>query len=139
MPRINIPSLAAINEGANEFLAQTAGRKIFAFNAPMGAGKTTIIQAILKSLGVMQLEGSPTYGLINSYATPGNGEIFHLDLYRLNSTEEAFDIGIEEIIYDNKYCFIEWPEIIRNLLPTNTVWVGIDVDENDMRTIQFEL
>ncbi len=139
MSSIQVPSLDKIPESVKKLLAQTAGRKIFAFNAPMGAGKTTIIQAILKSLGVEQLEGSPTYGLINSYSTLLNGEIFHLDLYRLNSTEEAFDIGIEDVIYDSHYCFIEWPEIIRNLLPTNTVWVGIDVDENDMRTIQFEL
>jgi tRNA threonylcarbamoyladenosine biosynthesis protein TsaE len=139
MPSIKIPSLAVIQEGANEFLNQTAGRKTFAFNAQMGAGKTTFIQALLKELGITQVEGSPTYGLVNSYNTLQHGEIYHLDLYRLNSEEEAFDIGIEDIIYDSNYCFIEWPEIIRNLLPPNTVWVGIDIDKNEMRTIQFEL
>jgi tRNA threonylcarbamoyladenosine biosynthesis protein TsaE len=132
-------TLETIDADAMTFLDLCSGKFTFAFSAEMGAGKTTFIQRVLAQLGVHQLEGSPTYGFVNNYQTEKNGLVFHLDLYRLNSEEEAYDIGIEDIIYDQNYCFIEWPDIIRNLLPSNTVWVTIKREDNNARTICIEL
>jgi tRNA threonylcarbamoyladenosine biosynthesis protein TsaE len=86
-----------------------------------------------------ELGSSPTYSIVNEYLSPTYGKIVHLDLYRLKSLEEAFDIGIEDILYDTPLCFIEWPAIISNLLPDSHVWVKIEVNDENHRLISFEL
>ena len=121
------------------FFNELNHRKVVAFDGQMGAGKTTFITSILKGLGIEDIEGSPTYSLVNVYDNVAYGKIYHFDLYRLNSETEAFDIGIEEMLYSGNYCFIEWPEKISNLLPENTIWAYIRSTEDNRRTISFEL
>ena len=104
----------------------------------MGAGKTTFTQTVLLAMGIESLEGSPTYSIINEYNSPFYGRVCHLDLYRLNSLEEALDIGIEELIYKNVICFIEWPEKIIDLLPINTIWVYLRANEDLSRIITLK-
>ena len=104
----------------------------------MGAGKTTFVQETLKAMGIEELNGSPTYSLINQYKSLFFGDVFHLDLYRLKSLEEVFDIGIEDILYQNAISFIEWPEIMQELLPDNTIWVYISITENNNRIITIK-
>lgn len=135
---IQINTLSDLPSAAVAFLEETNNRKIFAFDGQMGAGKTTFIVSVLKAMGVEDLEGSPTYSLVNGYESIAFGKIYHFDLYRLNSENEAFDIGIEEMLYGGDYCFIEWPEKIANLLPENTIWVYIRSNELGERTISFE-
>jgi tRNA threonylcarbamoyladenosine biosynthesis protein TsaE len=120
------------------FLDENEGVKVFALKGQMGVGKTTFIISILKALGVEGIEGSPTYSLVNSYESIAFGKINHFDLYRLESEDEAYDIGIEEMLYNDAYCFIEWPEKIVSLLPDTTVWVNFEMNDNLERIVTFE-
>ena len=136
---IEINNLSELPEKSMLFFNELNHRKVVAFDGQMGAGKTTFITSILKGLGIEDIEGSPTYSLVNVYDSVAYGKIYHFDLYRLNSEIEAFDIGIEEMLYSGNYCFIEWPEKISNLLPENTIWAYIRSTEDNRRTISFEL
>lgn len=133
-----IDSLKDINAVARNFLEIFRHQKVFAFSGEMGAGKTTFISAILNRLGLDESEGSPTYSLVNTYDIPSIGKLFHMDLYRINEESEAYDMGIEEMLYSNSLCFIEWPEKIKNLLPENTIWVYIRKEVNESRIIIIE-
>jgi tRNA threonylcarbamoyladenosine biosynthesis protein TsaE len=135
----HIQSTNELPGAAKEFLDSVGHRKIFAFDAQMGAGKTTFILGVLAAMGISDVEGSPTYSLVNVYDSEMFGKIYHFDLYRINSEEEAFDIGIEEMLYSDDMCFVEWPEKIKNLLPENTIWSYIRVNEDNSRTITVEL
>ena len=136
---IEVKSVEDLPSAAKFFLEETDNRKVFAFEGQMGAGKTTFIVSLLKAMGVEDIEGSPTYSLVNTYDSVAFGRINHFDLYRLNSEEEAFDIGIEEMLYCGDYCFNEWPSKIENLLPENTIWVRISVNESNERIISVEI
>lgn len=139
MTDIHIPSLDLIHDAAKEFLDTVGHRKLFAFKAEMGSGKTTFIQALLKCMGIEDPDGSPTYSLVNTYDSPMFGRIYHFDLYRIDSEEEAYDIGIEEMLYGDAICFIEWPEKISDLLPDNVIWSYIRVNQDGSRTISIDL
>ncbi len=106
---------AGIDEIAIEVL-KCSDVKIFCFKGDLGMGKTALVSAISKGLGCQDLVHSPTFSIVNEYIYP-KGKIFHFDLYRLKTIEEVMDIGFEEYIYSDQYCFIEWPEIILNQLP----------------------
>jgi len=121
---------------AKEILETIGHQKVIAFYAEMGSGKTTLISAILRAMGIETLEGSPTYSLVNSYESPYYGEVMHFDMYRLNSIEEAMDAGVEELLYSGAYCFVEWAEIIEPLLPDDVVKVKITINESGERLIQ---
>ncbi len=139
MIEIHIPDLELIHDAAKEFIDTVGHRKLFAFQAEMGAGKTTFIQAVLKGMGIENPDGSPTYSLVNTYDSPMFGRIYHFDLYRIESEEEAYDIGIEEMLYGDAICFIEWPEKISDLLPDNVIWSYIRVNQDGSRTISIDL
>ena len=136
---IELKTIDDLPFAAKKFLEETDNRKVFAFEGQMGVGKTTFIVSLLKAMGIEDIEGSPTYSLVNGYDSVAFGKIHHFDLYRLNSEEEAFDIGIEEMLYGGDYCFIEWPQKIENLLPENTIWVRIRNNEQNERTISIEM
>ena len=124
---------------SSEFLKLFKDHNIFAFKGEMGVGKTTFISYLAKAMGIDDKVSSPTYGYINEYESPIYGTIYHLDLYRLEGVEEAYDIGIEEYIYDKKIVFIEWAEKIGNILPNNCVWVNITKDDRDGRVFEIDL
>ena len=138
MIKLTIPTIEDIPNAALEFLDEVGHKKIFAFDARMGAGKTTIIVGLLKAMGVRDFEGSPTYSLVNVYDTEMYGKIYHFDLYRINDELEALDIGLEEMVYGDNICFIEWPEKVKDLLPHNTIWSYISVDEVGSRTLTID-
>ena len=138
MIKLTIPTIEDIPNVALEFLDEVGHRKIFAFDARMGAGKTTFILGLLKAMGVRDFEGSPTYSLVNVYDTEMYGKIYHFDLYRINDELEALDIGLEEMVYGDNICFIEWPEKVKDLLPHNTIWSYISVDEVGSRTLTID-
>ncbi len=139
MITIQIQQLDDIHEAAKEFLEKVGHWKVFAFQAEMGSGKTTFIQALLNCMGIEDPDGSPTYSLVNSYESPMYGKIYHFDLYRIESEEEAYDIGIEEMLYGDGMCFIEWPEKISELLPDNVIWSYIRVNQDGSRTISIDI
>lgn len=123
-------------------LDYAGGRKKMAFTGEIGAGKTTFIQAFCRSLGVAEAEVvSPTFALINEYEyTSEEGKarpIYHMDLYRLEDIEEALHIGIEDYLYNDDYCLIEWPELIEALLPEDTVRIKLQILGDSIRKILF--
>ncbi|WP_010517079.1 tRNA (adenosine(37)-N6)-threonylcarbamoyltransferase complex ATPase subunit type 1 TsaE [Croceivirga radicis] len=111
---------------------------VLCFKGEMGAGKTTTIKHLLKELEVVDQGNSPTFGIVNEYHNK-NGEIiaYHFDCYRLNSEEEAFDLGIEEYLYSGKYVFIEWPDVIANLLPTVRSIIKLSFIDENTRSIEY--
>jgi tRNA threonylcarbamoyladenosine biosynthesis protein TsaE len=130
-----VTSIKALEKAAKKLVEQFSGQRIFAFYGKMGAGKTTFIQAICKVLGSADNVISPTFALINEYKTTELHSIFHFDFYRIESMEEAFDLGYEDYFYSGEYCLIEWPEKIEPLLPENFVEVKIEAQENEHRII----
>jgi tRNA threonylcarbamoyladenosine biosynthesis protein TsaE len=103
----------------------------------MGSGKTTIIKAVCRALGAGDLISSPSFTIVNEYKT-GKGEIlYHIDFYRIKKKEEVFDIGIEEYFFSGSYCFMEWPELIGEILPPETVNIKITVDDKEQRILDI--
>lgn len=136
---IKVKLVDELKSAAQQLLTRCKGRSIFVFKGQLGAGKTTFIKAICSELGVADLTSSPTFALANQYTGNNNTNIFHLDLYRLNSLQEAADIGIDDYLYDTDYCFIEWPELIESILPADTVWVSITQHPDQSRSIHISL
>lgn len=113
-------------------------RRVFAFDAPMGAGKTTFIKQLCEELGTEDVVNSPTFAIVNVYDTSNDGEVYHFDCYRLKDIREAQDFGAEEYLYSGNLCLIEWPDIIAPLLPEDTVYIKIKVLENGDRQLLVE-
>lgn len=109
-------SLDQLPEVANQIIMQNP-EKVLLFNGEMGVGKTTLIKAISKKLGVSEATSSPTFSLVNEYSTNDNQTIYHFDFYRLNNEIEALDMGVDDYLYSGNWCFIEWSEKIANLIP----------------------
>lgn len=130
-------SLSEIDEIAKK-IVNVSLHTVFLFYGKMGIGKTTLIKAFAKQLGVVDHVNSPTFSLVNEYRDAQDNPVFHFDFYRIEDEEEALDIGVEEYFYTNAYCLIEWPEKIKNLLPLDTVSVRISELENGKRNIILE-
>ena len=122
---------------AKKLLQYTREKRVFAFYGSMGAGKTTIIKAICDALDVIDIVTSPTFTLINEYNTSTGEAIYHIDFYRIKKQEEVFDFGIEEYLTGDSYCFMEWPELIEEILPEGIVCIRITVEENDQRNLSI--
>ena len=137
---IKIKSLAEIDAAAKEMVELMGDYTIFAFYGEMGAGKTTFINALSHALGVEEdVTNSPSFSIINEYRSDTTAElIYHFDLYRLESIDEAFDIGVEDYFDSGALCLLEWPERIEDLLPDDTVKIKITVEEDDTRTLTLD-
>jgi tRNA threonylcarbamoyladenosine biosynthesis protein TsaE len=127
-----------LDQAATKFINLTKGRKIFAFYGPMGAGKTTIIKSICRKLGALDIVTSPTFTFVNEYKTNRGESIYHIDFYRIRKTEEVFDFGIEEYLSSGSYCFMEWPELVEEILPAETTMVRITVKDDEQRILEIE-
>lgn len=126
-----------LHAAARELLRQTGGKKIIAFYGPMGSGKTTIIKSICEILGATDIVTSPTFTLVNEYKTETGESLFHFDFYRIRKTEEVFDFGIEEYFSSGSWCFMEWPELVEDILPEETVRIRITVTDDDQRILHI--
>jgi tRNA threonylcarbamoyladenosine biosynthesis protein TsaE len=135
MDVISIKSTKELKAAASQFVKLIGDRKIFAFYGGMGAGKTTFIKAICEELGVDENITSPTFALVNEYNANGGKLIYHFDCYRLKDVREAYDFGAEEYFYSGNLCFVEWPEIIEQLLPDDAVEVKISVLPDESREV----
>jgi tRNA threonylcarbamoyladenosine biosynthesis protein TsaE len=109
-------SIDEIQDVARKIIAEKPN-KVILFHGSMGVGKTTLIKALCKELGVHDATSSPTFSLVNEYETDDNQFVYHFDMYRLKSETEAMDMGIDEYLYSENWCFIEWAEKIPNLIP----------------------
>lgn len=134
MIEIQIPSLDKIADAAREFVEQIGDKRVFAFYGGMGAGKTTFIKAVCEQLGVKDAVTSPTFAIVNEYASDF-GPVYHFDFYRIKNLGEVMDLGFEDYAYSGNFCLMEWPELIEDLLPDNTVNVQIAETSNGMRTV----
>lgn len=132
---IQISSLEHIREAAREFISQIGDRRVFAFYGKMGAGKTTFVKAICEELGVEDVITSPTFAIVNEYSSPV-GPLYHFDFYRIKRIEEVYDMGYEEYFYSGALCFIEWPELIEDILPDDAVRVNIIEEPDGSRLVE---
>jgi tRNA threonylcarbamoyladenosine biosynthesis protein TsaE len=128
-------NIAEIDNIARELWQEGAQLKTWAFYAPMGAGKTTMIHAVCELLEVKETTGSPTFALINEYSSPVAGTIFHMDWYRLRDEQEAIHAGMEDAILSNNYCFVEWPEKAGSILPDKIFSISIELVDQNTRKI----
>lgn len=135
---ITYASLIQIDEVAAQLIDALKNQTIVAFYGEMGAGKTTLIKAVCKKLGVTDTISSPTFSIVNEYLTSNNETIYHFDFYRIKTEEEAMDLGYENYFYSGSRCFIEWPEKIPNLLQLEHAKVFITTD-NETRIINIEV
>ena len=159
---IKITGIEGLAMAAQQFVQAMGERRVFAFYGKMGAGKTTFIKAVCEALGVEDVVTSPTFAIVNEYIIDhseheennvpcsslrsGAGgamfnvqSVYHFDFYRIKNLREAYDIGTEEYFYSGSPCFIEWPEMIEELLPEDTVRVSIEVEEDGSRTVSFDV
>lgn len=139
MKTINVSNLEALPAAAKEFAGLMGDNTVFAFYGDMGAGKTTFINELCRALGVDGDDtASPTFALINEYRSDTTAElIYHFDFYRIEDLDEALELGIEDYFDSGALCFIEWPERITPVLPSDTVSVRIRVNDDDSRTIEI--
>lgn len=134
---ITIKSLDQIGLAAKQFVDNMGGAHVFAFYGKMGAGKTTFIKAVCEALGVNDVITSPTFAIVNEYTAKDATPIYHFDFYRIKKLEEAYDMGYEDYFYGNGICFLEWPEIIEDLLPEDAVKVSISEQTDGSRLISW--
>ena len=134
---IQIQDLEHIREAARQFIAVMGDRKVFAFYGHMGAGKTTFVKAVCEELGVEDVITSPTFAIINEYQSREGDTIYHFDFYRIKKLEEVYDMGYEDYFYSGALCFIEWPELIEDLLPEDAVKVNITEKEDGSRVVSI--
>ena len=134
---IKINSLDEMGKAAQEFVAAMGDRTVFAFYGKMGAGKTTFIKAVCEELGVEDVINSPTFAIVNEYVD-GKGEpVYHFDFYRIKKEQEVLDIGYEDYVYSGNVCFMDWPELIENLLPDDAVKVTIEEETDGSRKVSI--
>lgn len=135
--KLTLANLNSIHDVARQFVEAIGNHTLVAFYGEMGAGKTTFIKAVCNELGVIDTVNSPTFSIVNDYATADGRHIYHFDFYRLKSPQEALDFGIEEYFASGSLCLMEWPEQIEPLLPDDTLQVTIAVGSDGSRTICF--
>lgn len=129
--------LEELSEVAKEFIDSIGDDRIFLFDGQMGSGKTTFIAEVCRQLGADDDFGSPTFSIVNEYADSEGNPIFHFDLYRLDTPQEAMDMGAEEYFYSGEICMVEWPDRLGSLTPENARIVSISVNPDDSRTLKF--
>lgn len=136
--QIKINSLEEYPTAARTFIEAMADNRIFAFYGNMGTGKTTLIKSICEEMGVQDTINSPTFAIVNEYEDAESRTIYHFDFYRIKSLAEVYNMGYEEYLYSDAICFIEWPELIEELLPEEAVKVEITEQSDGTRLVNIK-
>ncbi len=139
MKQFVVHSKEELKKVAEELVPLINHRPVVTFKGKMGAGKTTLIKELCKVLQVTDNVTSPTFALVNEYATMSGKPIYHFDFYRINNTEEIYDLGYEEYLYSGNFCFIEWPEQAEDVLLPDVLKVIIEVDSKNRRIIKIDI
>ncbi len=137
MQQITVSNLDGIAAAAKQFVALMGTNKVFALFGPMGVGKTTFVRAVCQELGVQDTVTSPTFAIVNEYRTATARSVYHFDFYRIRKVEEVYDMGYEDYFYSGSVCFLEWPELVEELLPEDVVRVTLSEAEDGVRTISL--
>ena len=130
-------TLSQLDEVATQILNAHTAHRVFSFNGEMGAGKTTLIKALCKYLGIKNIPSSPTFAIVNEYWTPQNDPVYHFDFYRIERPEEAVAIGLFEYLETGNYCFMEWAEKIETILEEEAVKITIERIDDQTRKFTF--
>lgn len=136
---ITINGIEDYPQAAREFVKLLDRGRIFAFYGKMGSGKTTFIKSICEELGVKDSINSPTFAIVNEYEDRNQNTIYHFDFYRIKSIEEVYNMGYEEYFYGDAICFMEWPELIEELLPEEAVKVFVQEMDGGARSVKIML
>lgn len=136
---LQFQSLDELDDVSHRLLNEAGSQRVWLFEGEMGAGKTTLIKALCRAVGVVSVVQSPTFGLINEYTTQAAQPVYHVDCYRLLHKAEALDIGLEEYLDSGHYCFIEWPEKIENLWPSTYYKLRLSADHTGQRTVETDV
>lgn len=131
--------LGELGNVARTLLTEAGDVRIWLLHGEMGAGKTTLVKEFCRQLDVVDMISSPTFSIVNEYATAAKHKVYHFDFYRIKNEAEALDIGVEEYLYSGAHCFIEWPEKIPSLIDSRHAEVFIRTDNDAHRTIAFSL
>lgn len=134
---ITINGLDTIRSAARQFIENIGSSCVFAFYGKMGAGKTTFVKALCEELGCDDVITSPTFAIVNEYTDGKQQPVYHFDFYRIKKLEEVYDMGYEEYFYSGALCLIEWPELIEDVLPDDTVRVTIEEQADGSRLLTF--
>lgn len=135
--KITINGLDTIRSTARQFIDNIGSSRVFAFYGKMGAGKTTFVKALCEELGCDDVITSPTFAIVNEYTDGEQQPVYHFDFYRIKKLEEVYDMGYEEYFYSGALCLIEWPELIEDVLPDDTVRVTIEEQADGSRLLTF--
>ena len=130
-------SVSDLKQIAEKLIEQFGTKRVIAFYGEMGVGKTTLIKELCIVLGVTEIANSPTFSIVNEYVGAENKSIYHFDFYRIEKEEEVYDLGYEDYFYSDNFCFVEWPEMIPNLLPEDVVKVTLELDDENNRLISI--
>ena len=133
----SVKNIHELNDVASKILNLSISNTLFCFYKNLDAGKTTLIKLVCEQLQVLDIISSPTYPIINEYKTTNQESIYHIDLYRLNSTDEAHNIGLEDYLYSNAICFIEWPDNFESIIPEKHIKIKITKLDDDSRNIEI--
>ena len=136
--QISVKHLDELPQAAKQILELAKEEKIFLFFGEMGAGKTTLINALVKQLGTLDHTSSPTFSIVNEYKTDKDS-IFHFDFYRLKNQTEALDMGYEDYFYSGNYCLVEWPDKISNLWPEHYIKIAIEAVNENQRILNVDI
>lgn len=134
---ITINGLDTIRSAARQFIENIGSSRVFAIYGKMGAGKTTFVKALCEELGCDDVITSPTFAIVNEYTDGEQQPVYHFDFYRIKKLEEVYDMGYEEYFYSGALCLIEWPELIEDVLPDDTVRVIIEEQADGSRLLTF--
>ncbi len=134
---ITVKNLNGLPAAARELIPVLQGRGVVALYGGMGAGKTTLVSALLREMGSADEVTSPTFAIVNDYVAGDGHHVYHFDFYRIDSPAEAFDLGYEEYFYSGELCLVEWPEKIEQLLPDDTLSLRIDTLPDGSRRISI--
>lgn len=129
MIELRCSGVSDLDRIAGQLISLYPAKRIFVLSGSMGSGKTTFIQAVCRRLKVVDVVNSPTFSIVNEYLTSDGASVFHFDLYRIRKADELLDIGYEDYFYSGDYCFIEWPELAADLIPDESVYITIEVEE----------